>query len=279
MSKKQNEMLHLLLNKAYNKKSEVINNIKNQETSQQAKLVTSGALSLGDDIEKALAAESLLKDMYRYNDVNLATKLLDYPQHVVTCLLTIAKDYSGWAPDEPDNEGNEKKYYEYIAALQETNMFVTDEYTSSNVNYEANNYQQLLEKITDFYSYTSQKEYQEIYSSLKKLIKNSLAKVNEDNTTILFTHTILSSRKNIVKLQLYSSKVTFSFDIETEKNKPDEEYNFEIDLSRLTLHFMDFNLSSDDIKSLFQVDFTLLSDWLKQNNTKVENNNYLLCFN
>ncbi|WP_339053209.1 hypothetical protein [Arsenophonus endosymbiont of Crataerina pallida] len=279
MSKKQNEMLHLLLNKAYNKKSEVINNIKNQETSQQAKLVTSGSLSLGDDIEKALAAESLLKDMYRYNDVNLATKLLDYPQHVVTCLLTIAKDYSGWAPDEPDNEGNEKKYYEYIAALQETNMFVTDEYTSSNVNYEANNYQQLLEKITDFYSYTSQKEYQEIYSSLKKLIKNSLAKVNEDNTTILFTHTILSSRKNIVKLQLYSSKVTFSFDIETEKNKPDEEYNFEIDLSRLTLHFMDFNLSSDDIKSLFQVDFTLLSDWLKQNNTKVENNNYLLCFN
>ncbi|WP_339053197.1 hypothetical protein [Arsenophonus endosymbiont of Crataerina pallida] len=279
MSKKQNEMLHLLLNKAYNKKSEVINNIKNQETSQQAKLVTSGALSLGDDIEKALAAESLLKDMYRYNDVNLVTKLLDYPQHVVTCLLTIAKDYSGWAPDEPDNEGNEKKYYEYIAALQETNMFVTDEYTSSNVNYEANNYQQLLEKITDFYSYTSQKEYQEIYSSLKKLIKNSLAKVNEDNTTILFTHTILSSRKNIVKLQLYSSKVTFSFDIETEKNKPDEEYNFEIDLSRLTLHFMDFNLSSDDIKSLFQVDFTLLSDWLKQNNTKVENNNYLLCFN
>lgn len=279
MSKKQNEMLHLLLNKAYNKKSEVINNIKNQDTSQQAKLVTSGALTLGDDIEKALAAESLLKDMYRYNDVNLATKLLDYPQHVVTCLLTIAKDYSGWAPDEPDNEGNEKKYYEYIAALQETNMFVTDEYASSKVNYEANNYQQLLEKITDFYSYTSQKEYQKIYSSLKKLIKSSLDKVNEDNTTILFTHTILSSRKNIVKLQLYSSKVTFSFDKETGKNKPDEEYNFEIDLSRLTLHFMDFNLSSDDIKSLIQVEFTLLSDWLKQNNTKVENNNYLLCFN
>ncbi len=42
---------------------------------------------------------------------------------------------------------------------------------------------------------------------------------------------------------------------------------------------MDFNLSSDDIKSLIQVEFTLLSDWLKQNNTKVENNNYFLCFN
>ncbi|MDR5616235.1 hypothetical protein [Arsenophonus sp.] len=270
MSKKQNEMLHLLLNKAYNKKSEVINNIKNQDTSQQAKLVTSGALTLGDDIEKALAAESLLKDMYRYNDVNLATKLLDYPQHVVTCLLTIAKDYSGWAPDKPDNEGNEKKYYEYIAALQETNMFVTDEYASSKVNYEANNYQQLLEKITSFYSYTSQKEYQEIYSSLKKLIKSSLAKVNEDNTTILFTHTILSSRKNIVKLQLYSSKVTFSFDKETGKNKPDEEYNFEIDLSRLTLNFMDFNLSSDDIKSLIQVEFMLL---FKLVNAKLFNKN------
>lgn len=172
-----------------------------------------------------------------------------------------------------------KKILWIYSALQETNMFVTDEYANSKVNYEANNYQQLLEKITSFYLYTYQKEYQEIYSSLKKLIKNSLAKVNEDNTTILFTHTILISRKNIVKLQLYSSKVTFSFDKETEKNKPDEEYNFEIDLSRLTLHFMDFNLSSDDIKSLIQVEFTLLSDWLKQNNTKVENNNYLLCFN
>ncbi|WP_119711166.1 hypothetical protein [Arsenophonus endosymbiont of Aleurodicus floccissimus] len=91
-------------------------------------------------------------------------------------------------------------------------MFVTDEYASSKVNYEANNYQQLLEKITDYYSYTSQEKYQKIYSSLKKLIENSLAKVNKDNTTILFTHTILSSIKNIVKLQLYSSKVTFSFD-------------------------------------------------------------------
>lgn len=111
-------MLHLLLNKAYNKKYQLINNIKNQDTSQQAKLVTSGTLTLGDDIEKALAAESLLKDMYRYNDVNLATKLLDYPQHVVTCLLTIAKDYSGWAPDEPDNEGNEKNIMDIFCSTR-----------------------------------------------------------------------------------------------------------------------------------------------------------------
>ncbi|WP_181995332.1 hypothetical protein [Arsenophonus endosymbiont of Bemisia tabaci] len=63
---------------------------------------------MGDNIEKVLTEESLLKDMYRYNHVNLVTKLLDYPQHVVTCLLTIAKDYSGWAPDKPDNKRNEK---------------------------------------------------------------------------------------------------------------------------------------------------------------------------
>ncbi|WP_119711165.1 hypothetical protein [Arsenophonus endosymbiont of Aleurodicus floccissimus] len=72
-------MLHLLLNKAYNKKSQLINSIKNQDTSQQTKLVTSGALTLGDDIKKALAVECILKDMYRDKDVNLTTKLLDYP--------------------------------------------------------------------------------------------------------------------------------------------------------------------------------------------------------
>lgn len=279
MSKNQNEMLHLLLNKAYNKKSQLINNIKNQDTKQKATLVTSGALALGSDIEKALAAECLLEDMYRYNDIGLATKLLDYPQHVLTCLATIAKELSDWDPDEPNNEDNEEKYNEYIATLLATNMFVTDEHSIIKVNYEANNYQNLLEKITDLYSYTSKKEYQKIHSSLKKLIENSLAKVDKDNATILFTHTVLNSRKNIVKLQLYSSKVTFSFDKKTEKSKPVEEYKFAINLSRLTLHFMDFNLSPEDIRSIIQVKFCLLSDWLKQNNTKVENNNYLLCFN
>lgn len=279
MPKKQNEMLHLLLNKAYNKKSQPINNIKNQDTTQKATLVTSDALALGNDIEKALATEHLLEDMYRYNDIGLAIKLLDYPQHVLTCLSTIAKEFSGWKPNKPNNEDNEKKYYEYIATLQATNMFAIDEHSNTKVNYEANNYQNLLEKITDLYSYTSKKEYKEIYSSLKKLIENSLAKLDKNNATILFTHTILSSRKNIVKLQLYSSKVTFSFNKKTEKNTPDEEYKFAIDISRLTLHFMDFNLSPEDIGSIIQVKFFLLSDWLKQNNTKIENNNYLLCFN
>lgn len=134
MSKK-NEMLHLLLNKAYNKKYQLINNIKNQDTSQQAKLVTSGALTLGDDIEKTLEAKSLLKDMYRYNNVNLTTKLLDYPQHVVICLLTIVKDYSDCAPNEPDNKGNEKNImnilllYKKQTCLSPMNMLITKSIT------------------------------------------------------------------------------------------------------------------------------------------------------
>lgn len=277
----KNEMLHRLLDTAFfaikNKSSCVLDKAKAFYNPPIDTVVASTAFTLGSDRDKVLAAELLLKEMYERNDVNLPSKLLEYPQHILTSLLSIFQRMSDWTPTNTENKNNYLNYQTYLSNLLISGVFSTHEKSEIKVEYKTGDYNALLKKVTDLYSYVSDEEYEKIYQSLKKVTQNALKKVQQDNTDIFFTPTVLSLRNSTMKLHLYSTKITVYFDPKTGRVKPHKEFISKIQLSRLALYFMDFKLSTSDVKKIINIDFTLLSEWRKQNNMVKEPNDYLLC--
>ena len=233
-------------------------------------IVENSAIALGNDKGKAIAAEPLLKYLYDNKDADFITELVKYPLHILTSILAISQEISGWAPHRIESKNNETKYKKYLSTITASNLFVTNKKSCSKVEYNLSNYKKLLNNVTNLYPYISKEEHQEIYSSLKGMAERSLTKVNQANSTILFTHTVLSSRDGTIEVYLYSSKIAFSYDNKKAKVEPNTKFGASLDVSRLDLNFMDFKLLPSDVKKIVEINFTPFLAWLKRNKQKVD---------
>ncbi|MFV9996568.1 MAG: hypothetical protein AB8W37_01010 [Arsenophonus endosymbiont of Dermacentor nuttalli] len=94
----------------------------------------------------------------------------------------------------------------------------------------------------------------------------------------MLTYTVISSTLNVVRLYLYSAEIKFCYDEDSKKHKPAADSTGEIEISKLELRFLNLKLSSDDINLIIDANFTVLSDWLIQNNMLPTTTiNYTLC--
>lgn len=156
-------------------------------------------------------------------------------------------------------------------------MFLVETSSNYKIYYDNNNYKDILEKVLQQYQNISEQEKQYISSSLKTLLNHSIANTTDKNNGILFTHTVLSSKSNVIRLYLYSAEIKISYDEEDKKYKPVGESERKIEISKIELKFLNSTLSHDDIKLIIGLRFVVLSDWLTQHNMLPKKTNYKSC--
>ncbi|WGL94449.1 hypothetical protein [Arsenophonus nasoniae] len=156
-------------------------------------------------------------------------------------------------------------------------MFLVETSSNHKIYYDNNNYKDILEKVLQQYQNISEQEKQYINSSLKTLVNHSISNITDKNNGILFTHTVLSSESNVIRLYLYSAEIKISYDEENKKYKPVEESEQKIEISKIELKFLNSTLSHDDIKLIIGLRFVVLSDWLTQHNMLPKKTNHKSC--
>lgn len=156
-------------------------------------------------------------------------------------------------------------------------MFLVETSSNYKIYYDNNNYKDILEKLLQQYQNISEQEKQYINSSLKTLLNYSIANTTDKNNGILFTHTVLSSESNVIRLYLYSAEIKICYDEEDKKYKPVEESERKIEIAKIELKFLNSTLSHDDLKLIIGFRFIVLSDWLTQNNMLPKKTNYKSC--
>lgn len=267
--------LYSILSGAYNS---ILNNYIIKNENSKSDLVTSGAIAIGNDIERVLAEEDLLKEMHSNNEVEkLLSKLTDNPQHFVTSYLSFIKEICDWDPLDPDKKNNDENYHKYLSILLSSSMFLVETSSNYKIYYDNNNYKDILEKLLQQYQNISEQEKQYINSSLKTLLNHSIANTTDKNNGILFTHTVLSSESNVIRLYLYSAEIKICYDEEDKKYKPVEESERKIEIAKIELKFLNSTLSYDDLKLIIGFRFIVLSDWLTQHNMLPKKTNYKSC--
>ncbi|HGJ5856900.1 hypothetical protein [Arsenophonus nasoniae] len=156
-------------------------------------------------------------------------------------------------------------------------MFLVETSSNHKIYYDNNNYKDILEKVLQQYQNISEQVKQYINSSLKTLVNHSISNITDKNNGILFTHTVLSSESNVIRLYLYSAEIKISYDEENKKYKPVEESEQKIEISKIELKFLNSTLSHDDIKLIIGLRFVVLSDWLTQHNMLPKKTNHKSC--
>lgn len=107
--------LYSILSGGYNS---ILGNYIVKNKNIKSDLVTSGATVIGNNIEKVLVEESLLREMHDNNEVEkLTPMLIDYPQHFVTSFLSFIKEICDWKPLEANKENNDENYRKYLSIL------------------------------------------------------------------------------------------------------------------------------------------------------------------
>ncbi|MDR5617638.1 hypothetical protein [Arsenophonus sp.] len=267
--------LYSILNGSYNS---IVNKYIVKDENLKSDLVTSGATVIGNNVENLLEQESLLKEMHSNNEIEkLLPMLIDYPQHFVTSFLSFIKEICDWSPLDPKKENNDENYRKYLSILLSSPLFLVETSSTHKIYYDNNNYKDLLAKILQQYQNVSEQEKKYINLSLKTLIRHSVANITDKNSGILFTHTVLNSESDVVRLYLYSAEIKISYDEENKKYKPTEESAEKIEISRIELKFLNSSVSADDMKLIIGLRFIVLSDWVAQNNMLPQKMNRKLC--
>ncbi|HGJ5875609.1 MAG TPA: hypothetical protein ACHBX0_03400 [Arsenophonus sp.] len=181
-------------------------------------MISSGAIAVGNDIKRILSEEYILKEMFTNKKIgNLSSILIDYPQNIVTSLISLVKENTGWQPLSPNKQGNSENYRKYLSSILSSGLFFIEISSTDKFYYNKNNYKSLFEKISQQYHQTSVKEKQYIKTYLEILISNSIKNILDKDSNILLTYTVISSILNVVRLYLYSAEIKFCYDEDSKK--------------------------------------------------------------
>lgn len=235
------------------------------------------AVLVGQSASKALADAKEMSAIKSDLDL-LAEKLAKSPANFLTTILGIAQAKTKWNPLQPDKAENEKNFYNYVDQVLRFPLMVCTKSEDTNVHYEYNNYDSLIDNISSLYDSATEKDKKGIKDSLVQLVKSCLSRENQVNEKTMFSQSTITVNDE-VRLTFYSSNVRME---KTKsgggKSVPKESFKSDVSVRQVEIVFNRSAVNRELAKKVCTLLYKGVDDWLEQNNTPVAQTNKEFCF-
>lgn len=240
---------------------------KNKATKKHVS--ASGALLMGDGKNDALKKDSLVKmptdDMSDDDYQKLLKVFKDAPTTGCATVLDMARQSSGYNPLVLADDGeNEKNFKDYIKRILDAPFFHIVSSDSSEYNNTTQDWNKLIDFISDLYDGVTDRDKKQIVKSIKSLVNIAASEVDEKQNKSLFIQSTLEVDQEVIQLYIYSSNLTMQ---RTSKRMKPDSSDTHITIHKAVLNFY-IDLWPSSAEKVMNKHVKRLDSWLDDNTAK-----------
>lgn len=244
----------------------------------QADTAGGSAILIGNKSGIALKEAVELKALYNKKELDkLAKSLVSSPANFVTTVMGISQQRTQWDPLAQDQTKSAEQFHNYIKQIVAFPLMVITKTDTTHVHYQSENYDSLIDNISDLYTGISDSDKNSIRKGVVNLAKSCMQRVGETSSTVLFTQSTITA-DDVVKVYFYSSAIKMVRSHESGKSAPSDSFKSDVSVSKVEISFNRAALTFSIARKICEVLYKGVDDWLAENTTPADKTHQNYCF-
>ncbi|MDR5616236.1 hypothetical protein [Arsenophonus sp.] len=231
-----------------------------------SKIIASSGEIIGAQQDADLAVSALLYEMNSSgaSPDKTAEELVKSPANALAMMSTMAMTSAGYNATKPNLIGNVNAYATYTNLMRENPFLMISSDRAINVNYQYENYNDLIDKVVNIFEGISGFDKNKIKKSVTDLAKAALSHAELKNTDTTFTQGVIDSKsKNDLNFYINTSNIELARNSGGNgKNAPADKYKSRVQLNNLVMTFHTHMLDIEMAKMIVGETRNDLKCWL-----------------
>lgn len=226
----------------------------------EARPIVTGAVLVGPEREKTLAASARLKQNLG-TDAGLEIFKGD-PMNGVTSILDIARLNAGYNPLDLKDPERVKKYDLYLSKVISAPFFSLTFSNAQRLVHTSENWDALIDGVVDTFEGIAAEDKKQVAKSLGALAKAAASSEHSSQSEDLFIQSVLQAASGAYEVYIYSSHVELTSD--TKKGSTSKQSVFELARAKLRFRAGEWPYLAEKV---WRKKVKATDDWLEENTT------------